>query len=111
LKTVGLVGLTRKPIDVAAGTNSCSSSRRFAVNAVVRTAAPVAFPPGRLRLATRPTSTGSPPDRNTIGIVAVADFAARAVAVPPVATITAPRRRTRSAANAGKRSNWFSAHR
>ena len=33
---------------------------------------PVTLPPGRLRLATRPSSTGSPPTMKTIGIVAVA---------------------------------------
>jgi len=32
---------------------------------------PVALPPGRLKLATRPSATGSPPIPNTIGIVDV----------------------------------------
>src|SRR5262249_47351571 len=45
------------------------------------------------------------------GIVVVATFAANATAGPPVAAITATRRRTRSAASAGSRSNWFSAQR
>jgi hypothetical protein len=39
---------------------------------------PVALPPGRLRLAASPCLTGSSPTRNTIGIVAVAAFAASA---------------------------------
>ena len=29
---------------------------------------PVALPPGLLRLATRPSATGSPPPENTIGM-------------------------------------------
>jgi hypothetical protein len=37
---------------------------------------PVALPPGRLRLATRPNATGSPPVAKTIGMVAVAALAA-----------------------------------
>src|SRR5262249_1897457 len=37
---------------------------------------PVTLPPGRLRLATRPILTGSPPLTKTIGIVAVAALAA-----------------------------------
>ena len=36
------------------------------------------LPPGRARLATRPSSTGSPPTMKTIGIVEVAFFAASA---------------------------------
>jgi hypothetical protein len=39
--------------------------------------APVTFPPGRLKLATRPSRTGSPPYAKTIGIVVVAAFDAR----------------------------------
>jgi len=39
---------------------------------------PVILLPGRLRLATKPSLTGSPPVMKTIGIVEVADFAARA---------------------------------
>jgi hypothetical protein len=39
-------------------------------------AAPVRLPPRRARLATRPSSTGSVPTTNTIGIVEVAFFAA-----------------------------------
>ena len=46
------------------------------------------LPPGRLRLATRPSLTGSPPMVKTIGIVEVAALAASAAGVPPVATIT-----------------------
>ena len=42
---------------------------------------PVTLPPGRERLATSPTATGSLPTVNTIGIDAVAAFAARAAGV------------------------------
>ena len=42
---------------------------------------PVTLPPGRLRLATRPTSTGSPPVTKTIGTVVVAALAASAAGV------------------------------
>jgi hypothetical protein len=47
----------------------------------------VTFPPGRLKLATRPSLMGSPPVKKTIGIVAVAALAARA-ALLPIAKIT-----------------------
>ena len=42
---------------------------------------PVALPPGRARLATRPSLTGSSPTPKTIGIVAVAALAAIAAVV------------------------------
>jgi hypothetical protein len=45
---------------------------------------------------------GSPPISKTIGIVAVADFAASATSAPPGATITATWRLARSSASAGK---------
>jgi superfamily I DNA/RNA helicase len=60
--------------------------------------------------ATKPSPTGSTPIANTIGMVVVADFAARAAAEPP-AVIMATWRRTRSAASAGNRSIWPSANR
>ena len=44
----------------------------------VKPVAPVTLPPGRLRLATRPCWTGSPPVTKTMGIVVVAAFAASA---------------------------------
>ena len=64
---------------------------------------PVALPVGRLRLVTRPNGTGSEPTVKTIGISVVADCAARAEAMSPVAAITDTLRRTSSAASAGKR--------
>jgi hypothetical protein len=72
-------------------------------------ALPVRFAPGRLRLATRPNATGSPPVPKTMGMVVVAAFAAKAAGVP-LATITATRRRTRSAASAGSRDHQSRLH-
>src|SRR5262249_48371069 len=67
---------------------------------------PVALPPGRARLATRPNLTGSSPTPNTIGIVEVAALAASEAGLLPGVAITATRRRTRSAMSDGKRSYW-----
>src|SRR5262249_10216228 len=65
-------GLTSMAIVEAVGTTSCSSPRRFSDSSVVKMLTPVALPPGRARLLTRPDLTGSVPLLNTIGIVAVA---------------------------------------
>ena len=51
------------------GASSLSSSILLATNLLTKKLTPVAFPPGRLRLATSPNSTGSPPVKNTIGRV------------------------------------------
>src|SRR5947209_3205005 len=93
----------------AAGTSCRASSSRFPVISDVNKFRPVALPPGRLRLATRPNLTGSSPPRKTIGIVVVAALAASAEVVPVVA-ITATERCTKSDASAGRRSNLPSAH-
>src|SRR5262249_21113526 len=51
--------------------------------------AAVTLPPGRLRLATKPSLTGSPPLANTIGIVVVAALAASTAGVAGAAiTVT-----------------------
>src|SRR5262245_8769915 len=71
---------------------------------------PGQVPPGRARLATRPSLTGSSPTPKTIGIVVVAALAASAAALPAGVAITATRRRARSAISAGRRSNWPSSH-
>jgi hypothetical protein len=47
---------------------------------LIKEFAPVIFPPGWLRLLTSPSSTGSAPITKTIGMVAVAAFAAAAAA-------------------------------
>src|SRR5215813_6943440 len=79
---------------VTDGSSSCSSSSRFGASSRAKLVTPVTLPPGRLRLATSPTSTGSTPTPKTIGISPVAALAASAEAVPPALTRTA----TRSAA-------------
>jgi hypothetical protein len=60
---------------------------------------PVALLPGRLRLATTPSLTGSPPVTKTIDTVVVAALAASAEGVWP--TIRATCRRIKSATSAG----------
>src|SRR5262249_23538123 len=52
-------GLTSTATRLAAGTSSRRSSNRFAVNSPVKKLTPVRLPPGRARLATRPSLTGS----------------------------------------------------
>src|SRR5262245_15677653 len=71
---------------------------------------PVTFPPGRARLATRPTRTGSSSAVMTIGIVVVAFLAASAAGLLP-AKITSTFRRTNSDAKLGNRSTLPSAQR
>src|SRR5262249_57632213 len=68
---------------------------------------PVTLPPGRLRLATRPSRTGSVPVTNTIGTFVVAALAASAGRRLPTITLTG--RRTRSAIRADSRSARLSA--
>ena len=82
-----LVGLIRSAMTRAVGTNSCSSSSRFGATSTFNWVAPVTLPPGRFRLATKPSLIGSPPISKTMGIVVVAAFAASAAGVL-VAAIT-----------------------
>src|SRR5215467_1158957 len=90
-------GLSRTPSRTALGTNSCKSPNRLATTSPRKKLIPVALPPGRARLATRPVLTGFSATPKTIGIVAVAALAASAVKLPPGVAITATWRRTRSA--------------
>ena len=92
------------PAATRAGAISRSNSRRFGPSDVVNRWMPVVLPPGRLKLLTRPSCTGSLPLWKTIGIVEVAACAARATWGPPAVAITATWLRTRSAASAGSRS-------
>ena len=62
---------------LAVGTSSCASSSRFGPSSALNTVTPVRLPPGRLRLVTSPSVTGSSPMPKTTGIVAVAAFARR----------------------------------
>src|SRR5215471_7830341 len=63
------------------GTASRKSSRRLAAVSPNWFDKPVRLPPGRARLATRPVLTGSFTVAKTIGIIAVACFAAIAAGV------------------------------
>ena len=56
---------------------SLRSSSRFPLNSGARVESPVMFPPGRARLATKPSPTGSVSCAMTMGIVEVAPLAAR----------------------------------
>ena len=51
----------------AVGISSRSSSSRFGPSSAFKLVTPVTLPPGRLRLATSPVSTGSAPISKTIG--------------------------------------------
>ena len=107
VSAVGNPGLERKPIFVPFGTNSRKRPRRFAPISLVKILMPVELPPGREKLAASPSPTsfaGSALTTNTIGIADVAALAATPAGSPPVATRTATRRSTSSAANAGRRS-------
>jgi putative tryptophan/tyrosine transport system substrate-binding protein len=76
---------------------------RFAPTSPVKKFTPVTLPPGRFRLATRPSLTGSPPAAKTIGTDVVAALAASAETRFPA--ITATGRWINSATNAGSRSS------
>src|ERR1035437_10115089 len=56
-----LAGLTSTATRTALGTRSYRSRRRLAASSLTKKLMPVALPPGRARLATRPSRTGSPP--------------------------------------------------
>ena len=55
------LGSSNTAMTAALGTSSCSSPSRLAVKSAVVKTTPVILPPGRLRLETRPSSTGSRP--------------------------------------------------
>src|SRR6516225_3510079 len=111
LSVIVLFGLISNPTRLAEGTISRSSPSCLGPSSACGKLTPVALPPGCAKLSTRPRAIGSSVTRNTIGMVAVAAFAARAGAVPPVATISATLRRTRSTAISGRRSYRPSAKR
>src|SRR5262245_64442799 len=58
------------------GTTSRKSSRRFPAVSGASIESPVAFPPGRAKLAIKPAPTGSPDNANTIGMTDVARWTA-----------------------------------
>ena len=73
-----LLGSTSTARRAAPGSNSCKSPSRLRRQCADKKLTPVTLAPGRLRLATRPMPTGSPPVVKTIGIVLVAALAANA---------------------------------
>ena len=81
-------------IRTAPGTSSCRRPNCFATSSPMKKLIPVALPPGRPRLGTRPSPTGSSGTAKTMGIVEAADFAASTVEMPPPVAITATCRRT-----------------
>src|SRR5262249_49176057 len=104
------LGLTSSPKRLAAGSSSRSNPSCLGANSLNRKLTPVALPPGRAMLATRPRLTGSSVTLKTMGRLAVAAFAASAAGVP-MATIMATWRRSSSLAMVGSRSYWPSANR
>src|SRR5262249_37356320 len=74
----GKFGFMSVAISLALGTSSRSSPSRFDPSPPIKLLTPVALPPGRFKLATRPNLIGSSPVVNTIGTVEVAAFAATA---------------------------------
>src|SRR5262245_54346610 len=85
--TDGPARLTSKANRFAVGSSSCRISNRFGVTSMFNWVAPVRLPPGRLRLAARPSCTGSLLVVKTMGMVVVAAFAVIAAGVL-VAAIT-----------------------
>jgi hypothetical protein len=100
----GSFGLTSIATTSALGTSSRNNPSCFVPKPASRVFTPVMFPPGRLRLVTRPKRTGSSPTLNTMGMLAVAALAAKATPSPPPVTMTATCRVTKSSARAGSRS-------
>ena len=90
------------------GSNSRNSPNLFEPNSLAMLVIPVILPPGRFKLATIPSATGSLPAANTMEIsvaelVACTTFAARMAEVPN-GTITLTRKLSRSFVKLGSRS-------
>ena len=101
---VASAGLTSTAKRVAAGNSSRKSPNRLAANSAEKKLMPVALPPGRARLATRPSSHRvggeTEDDRSGRGCSLGRECRRRGSG----AAITDTRRRTRSATNSGNRS-------
>ena len=87
LREPGLFWFSSTPIR-AEGATWRNKSRRFDAIGVTKLLTPVTLPSGRFKLETIPDLTGSSPAVNTIGIVAVAALAAKAVPPPDAMTVT-----------------------
>ena len=96
-------GSRRSPTRTSLGTASLSISNLLVFSSTAKVENPVTLPPGRARLATRPSPTGSPTFVITMGMVVVALLAAN-TDTPAIATIRSTLRRTRSAASSFRRS-------
>ena len=72
----GLAGFWRTATRETLGATALSISNCFPTSCGPIVASPVMLPPGRARLATKPSATGSPETVKTIGIVLVACLAA-----------------------------------
>jgi hypothetical protein len=83
LDTTGIGRIDNIATDPIAGTNSCSNARRFGAISALTPVTPVRLPEGRLKLATRPSATGSVPILKTIGMLCVAALAASEGATDP----------------------------
>src|SRR5262245_25752422 len=105
-----ILGVDQSPKRLAAGSSSRSSPSCLGANSLNWKLTPVALPPGRAMLATRPRLTRSSVTLKMMGRLAVVAFAASAAGVP-MATITATWRRSSSLAMVGSRSYWPSANR
>src|SRR5262245_35360398 len=103
-------GVRRSPTRESLGIASLSISSLLLISSGTKLASPVTLPPGRAKLAIRPSATGSTEVVITIGMVVVAFFAANTGAVD-VPTMTSTLRRTSSAASSGRRSFFCSANR
>src|SRR5262245_55821226 len=101
-----LFGLTSTAIRTALGAKSCRTPSRLATTSADLRLMPVALPPGRARLVTRPSLTGSSATPKTIGIVLVAALAARAPLLKPGVAMTATWRPTRSDMRDARRPYW-----
>ena len=92
-----MAGSRRTAARVTPGAICFSSSSHFPLKLYSNCTKPVALPPGRARLSTKPEPTGSGTFANTIGTVRLACSNGPTV-VPPVASMTSGVRATNSAA-------------
>jgi hypothetical protein len=93
-----MAGSRRTAARVTRGATSLSSSSHFPLIPYSKIVNPVALPPGRAKLVTKPAPTGSMTCTNTIGRVRVACRSGTTVVVPVAATRTSGASATNSAA-------------
>src|SRR5262249_11764799 len=77
---IGLVGFISIATCLAVGKSSRKSPSRFAFTSAVKKLRPVALPPGRARLTTRPSLTGSSAAMNTADIALLRNYMASSFA-------------------------------